>query len=299
MTTQHLISSLPVSDNLPRRGRIGGSHALVLVTICLLMRVHAQTYQSAGLGLGLPRLKDQTADGSAPVAKGKFTEDALTIQGMDGAHNGEKRGAKFLTLDGKKELSRPLRGAAKDTLFVSFSIYGSPGTIIDVGGAKLAVVESIIPGCAQLMAMNSAGEWQSTGFNMPFDFHDKKILALMPVITVRLDPADGTFDLYQSARLLAEDLPLQPDKGGRKLTLTAGLDGAQINGLVQSDENPLYPDANGNGVDDRFEQQKMGHLLVAGDSRAARKYLIAEWRVAQRTNPAPALLVNLPLPDGD
>lgn len=250
--------------------------------------------------LGLPRLVDPTKSGEiTPSAGGKFTEDILNPQGVAEAHAGEKKGAKFLVLDGKKAFSRPLRGSGKDVLFVAFAVYGSPDTVIDVGGAKLSIAESIVSGCAQVMVLNTAGQWQTTGFNVPFDFHGGKVLAQLPVLTLRLDPAAKTFDLYQSATLLAEDIPLQTDKGGHKFTLTAGKEGAWIMGLVQSEENPLYPDANANGLDDRFEYKIKGRLLTPTDTKSDRKELIVEWRADQIAHPAPALFVNLPLPDGD
>lgn len=93
------------------------------------------------------------------------------------------------------------------------------------------------------------------------------------------------------------NLPLHTSIKHGQFRVRTGEAGAMINGLEQSGENSLYADTNGNGVDDDYEEQKMRCLLAADDSRAARKYLIAELLKDQRTTPPPALFVNLPQPD--
>jgi hypothetical protein len=214
---------------------------------------------------------------------------------------GEKRGAKFLALDAVADWSQPLRGNAKDTLFVSFAVYGSVGTIIEIGGAKLGIVDSEIAHYAQLATYDPSdakNSWRPLGDHAPLEAYNGQQLGNFSVLTVRLDPAAGTWDLYLGARLLAEDLPLNPATKHAQFIVHAGASGAMVNGLVQSDENPLYEDANGNGIDDRFEQSTKGRLLTASDSKADRKALIDEWRAHQRTESPAALFVNLPTPDG-
>jgi hypothetical protein len=228
----------------------------------------------------------------------KFFDDQLSAQGGAGVRNGEKLGAKFLALDATREWSRRLRGGAKDLVFVSCSLYGSVGTRLEVGGARLLVADSDVLAYGQLVVEEN-GKSRGLGIHVPMDYHDGKILARFSVLTLRLDRTEGTWDLYHGTRLVAEDLPLADTKEEQRFNLKAGDQGAMLNGLVQSDENPLYADANGNGVDDAFEQQKQGRLLSAADGKATRKQLITDWRKHQRTNPAAALFVNLPLPDGD
>lgn len=248
----------------------------------------AQARSLSVSSLGLPRL-DQ-------VAQSKSSSDNLSAQGALGARNVEKRGAKFLALDASTEWSRPLRGGTEDLVFVSFSVYGSLGTIVEVGGARLGIIESDIGDYAQLAADENS-KWRLLGIHVPLQKFEGKPLGSFSVLTVRLDRTDGSWDLYQSARLVAEDLPLDASIKHGQFRVRAGADGAMVNGLVQSDENPLYADTNGNGVDDAFEQLKQGRLLTATDSKATRKQLIVDWRKHQRTAPPPALFVNLPRPD--
>ena len=252
--------------------------------------------------LGLPRLKEQVKPGeAAPVARAKFAESDLTVRGVTGARNGEKRGAKFLALDATKGWSQPLRGKPGEILFVSFSVNGSLGTVMEVGGARLIVVESAITHYATLVLEEStpAGvKWRELGLHSPLEQYETRPLASFSVLTLRLEPANGVFDLYQGSRLLADNLPYNSGKDNRQVTIYGGDAGAMINGLVQSDENPLYEDANANGIDDRFEHQKKGRLLAANTPAADRKALIKEWRDHQRTTRPAALFVNLPRPDG-
>ena len=79
--------------------------------------------------------------------------------------------------------------------------------------------------------------------------------------------------------------------------MKAGTEGAWVCGLVLADENPLYADANFNGIDDGFERQKRGALLPAGAAIAPRQQLAQDWKVAQRAKAPPVLFVNRPLPD--
>jgi hypothetical protein len=251
--------------------------------------------------LGLPRLRDSARAGEpVPVARGKYAEETLAAQGAAGTRSGEKRGAKFLALDAAREWSRPLRGNAKETGFVSFSVYGSLGTIIEAGGARLGIVDSDMADYAQLVIDEPAAgglQWRELGIHVPLRRYDGQLLASLSVLTVRLDRTNGTWDLSYGTKLVSEDLILNPSTRHSQFIVKAGEAGAMVNGLVQSDENPLYADSNANGLDDDFEQQKQGRLLAASDSKAARQELIAEWRKHQRTHRPAALFVNLPRPD--
>ncbi|MGH7957533.1 MAG: hypothetical protein ACREH8_11050, partial [Opitutaceae bacterium] len=207
-----------------------------------------------------------------------------------------------LILDAGKEWSRPLRGSNKDVTFVSFQLLASQTTILEIAGARLGLTAGPIPGSLQLMFDDSAAgtlQWRSLNLHLSTATYGGKNLASLPILTLRLDPAADTWDLYSSGRLLAHHLPLiGAKKDQRQFVLKAGVDGAWLSGLVMTDENPLYEDDNANGIDDAFEKQKRGEVLSATASLPERKLLAQEWRDAQRTQPPPALLVKRPRPDG-
>jgi hypothetical protein len=83
----------------------------------------------------------------------------------------------------------------------------------------------------------------------------------------------------------------------RQFTVKAGTEGAWVCGVVLADENPLYEDANVNGIDDAFERQKHGVLLPAGAAIATRQQLAQDWKAAQRAKAPPALFVQRPRSD--
>jgi len=257
---------------------------------------------SSAAPIGLLRLKAVTKAGAAvPVAASKYTVDDLQPDVAAGVGKIRKSDVEVLTLDAGREWSRPLRGSPNDVTFVSFEVYASQTTIIEVGGARLGVTVSSSDGYLQLMydsASSGALQWRSLGMVMKAEPHGGQMLAPLPVLTVRLDPVQNVWDLYSDARLLAHNLPLIAAlKNSVKITVKAGIDGAWVCGLVLADENPLYEDSNENGIDDRFEQQQRGGLLAKNASLLERKFLADQWRLAQRENGAPILSFKRPLPD--
>jgi hypothetical protein len=275
---------------------------LVPVAHVLTAPLHAQS-NAQPPALGLLRLKNATRENdAAPLAANKFAIDDLSATGVAGASKSKRNNVDYLAFDAGKEWSRPLRGNGKDVTFVSFQVYASQTTIIDIAGARLGVTAGPIPGALQLMFDDSstgALQWKSLNLHVATGTYGGKPLAALPVLTVALDPATSTWHLYSGSRLLADHLPLIAAKGNdRKFTVTAGKDGAWLAGLVLADENPLYQDDNFNGIDDAFEKQQRGVLLPAAASLSEQQLLAKQWRDAQRAKPPPALFVARPLADG-
>lgn len=253
--------------------------------------------------LGLLRLKSAArANDAAPLAAGNFTVDDLSATGVAGANKAKKNNVDYLALDAGKEWSRPLRGNGKDVTFVSFQVCASLSTIIDIAGARLGLTVSPVSDSLQVMFDDSATgvlQWKSLNSHVSTGKYDGKNFAALPTLTVRLDPHAGTWDLYSGSRLLADNLPLiESKKSDRRFLVRAGTEGAWITGLVLSDENPLYEDANANGIDDTFEKQKRGALLPTTATTVERKLLAQQWKEAQRVKAPPALHISRPQPDG-
>jgi hypothetical protein len=275
---------------------------LVPVAVALIASLHAQS-NATPPALGLLRLKSTAkANDAAPLATGKFAVDDLSAAGVAGAAKSKRNNVDYVSLDAGKEWSRPLRGNGKDVTFVSFQVYASQTTIIDIAGARLGFTASPVSGSLQVMFDDSSTgtlQWKSLNVHVATGTYGGKPLAALPVLTVALDPATSTWHLYSGSRLLADHLPLIAAKGNdRKFTVTAGKDGAWLAGLVLADENPLYQDDNFNGIDDAFEKQQRGVLLPAAASLSEQQLLAKQWRDAQRAKPPPALFVQRTLPDG-
>jgi len=120
------------------------------------------------------------------------------------------------------------------------------------------------------------------------------------VLTVRLAPAAKEWDVFVANRLVVDGLRLPdlPKGATRQFHISAGPNGAWVCGLVSADENPLYIDANANGIDDSFERQQNGGSLLATTASASdRKSLAQTWQQDQRTRNVKPWPVQRPLPD--
>ncbi len=90
--------------------------------------------------LGLLRLQDTTKAGQAPtLAASKFAIDDLSPAGVVGAGKSRKDDVDVLALDAGKVWSRPLRGSPRDVSFVSFLLYASASTIVDLAGVRFGI----------------------------------------------------------------------------------------------------------------------------------------------------------------
>lgn len=257
--------------------------------------------------IDLPRLKSKGKAGEpVPVAKSKVTVDELRPAVEGGGRYANKQNLVYLTLDAGKTWTRPLRGSPNEITFVSFLAYGAIGTMFDVGGAKLTIKAGKKPGYAELALVNPAPATPASAASpiaaysaqIKLETHDGIALAALPVLTVRLDPAAGVWDLFVFQKLVAEDVPLSAANGARQFALTAGAQGAWVMNLTMSDENPLFVDANRNGIDDAFEQTKQKGALLATNAPAAdRKKLATEWKNSPSVAAAQPWKVRRPVPD--
>jgi len=275
----------------------------LLVYVALMFVATLQAHMNATpRALGLLRLRSAThASDPTPLAAGKFAVDDLSASGIAGASKSNRNNVDYVALDSGKEWARPIRGNANDVTFVSFQVYASQTTIIDIAGARLGLTTGPMTGGLQLMFDDSATgalQWTPLYYHVATDKYDGKNLAALPTMTVRLDTEAGTWDLYSGSRLLAENLPLiESKKSDRQFNIRAGTEGAWIAGLVLADENPIYEDANANAIDDRFEVARRGSLLPVRAARAERKLLTQEWRDAQRASPPEPFFVARPFSD--
>ena len=252
--------------------------------------------------LGLLRLQPATRPGqAAALAPGRYAVDELAAGAAAGAGRIRQNDVDLLAVAPGGEWSRPLRGPGWDTIFVSFQLYASAGTLVDLGGVRLGITLSPAGGNLQLMYDDSTGgtlQWKPLNVHIGAGRYGGKTFAALPTLTVRLDPGSNTWDLYSGSRLIADNLPIiAARKEQRTFSVRAGSEGAWLAGLVQADDNPLYVDANANGIDDDFERQTRGGLLAATASPADRQALAQDWKTAQRQKPPPALYVKRPLPD--
>ncbi|WP_414660799.1 hypothetical protein [Horticoccus sp. 23ND18S-11] len=279
--------------------------ALLFASVIVInAAIAAAPLERAGAAFELPRLKARgNPDDPDVMARAKATVDLLEPGTNFHAQRVTSGTLAYLAVVGGKSWSRPLRGGPRDTTFVSFLAYGSTDTVIDVAGARLRIRAGATPGQAQLQVGYRAASgltWINTGGPIRFEVHGGRNLAALPVLTLRLDRHAGVWDLYVARRLVLTDRPLGPlPKGApNQFTVFAGAEGALVSGLVSADENPLWEDENGNGIDDDFEQRQRGALLPRGAASGVdRTRLAQQWQQDpqhRRLQPWP---VQRPLPD--
>lgn len=200
--------------------------------------------------LGLVRLQSS-------INAAKFDLDPLDVRsGDNGLHKKNQDGVGYAALDGGGQWTRPLRSPARNVLFVSFLVDASVGSTIDVGGARLRVSGSENPNYAELEVSEGGTEgtapWRKLYYRVPLEVFDGRSLAVLPLVTLRLDRANGKWDFYSGFYRIAQGLTLIPAarKAASQLVLQAGDGGALICGAVISEENPLFADADTDGMED-------------------------------------------------
>ncbi len=273
--------------------------AVLLLTVSILNAQPASPTARTPAPLGLLRLQNTPKPGQAPaLTTNKFAVDDLSAGTALGASKSRKDDVDLLALDANREWTRPLRGSPREVAFVSFQLYASAGTIVDIGGVRLGLTFSPAGGNLQLMYDDSASDtlqWKPLNTHVGTSKYDGRNFAALPTLTVRLDPVTNTWDLFSGSRLLADHLPMiDAKRNNRQFSIRAGSEGAWLTGLVLADENPLYEDANANGIDDAFERQKHGTLLAHTASTTERQELAQAWKSFQRKVPPPALFVRRP-----
>lgn len=274
---------------------------LALTTVVFSSDVRKPAPAKATPPLGLPRIaSDASAPSAASISASKISVDTLLPQGGAALVKDVKSGIDYVAIEPGREWVRPLRGNARDVSFISFHVYASQTTIIEIGGIRLGATMGPVVGGLQLMYDDNSGtapEWKSLNLYFQTDKYKGKDLAALPVITIRMDPSAGVWDLFAGSWLMADNLPLPRVSSASQFRLRAGSGGAWIMGLVQSDENPLFVDTNANGVDDTFESRQPSGLLPAATSISARKSLVQSWKSSQRAAPPVPIVTRRPASD--
>ena len=257
----------------------------------------------ATVAFDLPRLKAKgRADAPFAVPKGRATVHELSPNGKANARAAVSHGVNYIDIDGGTTWASEVRGAEKDITFVSFFVYASEGTTIDIAGAKIVVRPSSEPDKVQ-MQIGRPGEkgmqWRNFGGPVRLEQYNGAPLAALPILTVRLDGTAGIWDLYVGPRIGVVDMPLPklPAGATRQFSIRAGPAGGRVCGLISSDDNPLFIDENRNGIDDTFEAQHSPGSLAGRKAGSARAQMAKAWQEDQQRRNVQPWPVRRPLPD--
>lgn len=132
------------------------------------------------------------------MALSAFEVESFATTGA-GANLLSRDGIRLLSIGSDTVWGRPVRGAGAKVVYVSMGILASRGTVINIGGAVLVVNDGPIPNTATLAGRNSRGSeprWQPVGIHVAWDQYDGKMMAALPVLTVRINLREGVWDLY-------------------------------------------------------------------------------------------------------
>ncbi|MBI5382383.1 MAG: Ig-like domain-containing protein [Opitutae bacterium] len=281
-------TSTPVSPSLPTSYRFSLSSTLPPGTYLFLARTYdnnGATVDSAPITVTVLASLPYTADfepgegyaaGSLAGQLGwTVNQGTAQITAQAAAHGGQA----ILLSPGTppaqiEQAFAPLAGAT--IIFVDF--FAKPAALADVTSAPAFQVESALFGFA-LSGANGGlrafhgdgaggGQWTAANFTAPVGADRQAAQWLR--LTARLDFTRKTWDLYANGNLVAADLGLR-DRTRTYLssffvqgdTATATL----VDYLFAGPQNPLFADANNNGLDDDWETAH--GLSLAANNRDA------------------------------
>jgi hypothetical protein len=199
--------------------------------------------------------------------------------------------------------TRPLRNRRSPELYVSFVITASVGTEIHVGGWSFRLGRMASETFTELQYMAASkgdANWIGTGIVSAIQtFHGRQMAAL-PILTFRFaEQPERMVDVYANAssvRTLEQPGQIEGAslRGDGTLRIKGGEQGALLSSVVQADENPLFEDANKNGIDDEFETVHAMHRRPGTPAE-----LKQDWREIQMTVGVPSLSTDRPAPTPD
>lgn len=245
--------------------------------------------------LSLPRLAvDAHKLGKKPVRVEAF--EVLSLSPGQRAKQKERGGSAYLEIEPGAEWQQSLRTQRVGANYVTFALNASVGTKIDIGGATVVLATSERD--ASYAAIRADDRGGNIDHEMPWLLFGGARMAPLDIVTVKLDRKSGTWAMWFRDTLVAADMPLAARQGvAAQIHITAGKAGAWLCGLVCSDENPLFEDANDNAVPDDFEQEILGELLHGNASDRVRAGLRQAWQEAKSSQPRSEFLLTTPLPD--
>ncbi len=143
-------------------------------------------------------------------------------------------------------------------------------TTFEVEGARFAFAREGARGVLNAFNGDGAGggSWQATAFSAPID-NDNQVPEWTR-LTVRLDFARKTWDLYAGGNMVGADLKLRDNSATFLSSFAIRGDAAtatRLDYIFAGADNPLFADLNANGIDDAWE---IAHQLsLAANNRDA------------------------------
>jgi len=210
--------------------------------------------------LGLPRLRHSVPLGQAvPLGSNSYFIDPLERNeaGHERQNLVERDGIRILEIGEGYQWVRPLLWS-NPTSFISVQIYATLGTRFRIGGQSFKFDTGPLENGGTLYFKNPEVEgWMSSGVHIRMEEFEGRRYAALPIITVRYSPIESKWDAFFGATRKVSSMPIHGELGmPNTIEIEGGRGGAWVSGLVQSIENPLFEDADKNGVADEMLSDK-------------------------------------------
>lgn len=269
----------------------------ILCLVTLVSPAHADDSAIAVLSkapLSLPRLSPEAGKlGKKPVSGESF--EVLGLQATEHAKQKQRGGASYIEIESGTGWQQTLRNQRAGANYVSFTLNASLGTQIDIGGASLVIEQSEKD--QTYAAVQTTTPDKSIHYEMPWLLFGGARMATLDIVTVKVDRQAHTWTMWFRDTVVAEDMPMASQGSVPQIRITAGKGGAWLCGLVCSDENPLFEDANDNAVPDDFELKILGSLLSKNASEQTSANLRLAWDEEKRSRPPSEFILTTPQPD--
>lgn len=251
--------------------------------------------------LGLPRLSSQSSiHGSIKLASEAFEVEPMTGNSEVECRIRYRKGKPYFALAAGENWARPIRKFRAEVSYVTFSIYGSIGTELAVGGLRFRLNESSVDkafAAVEVQDRNGGSErWKGLNYEIPLQPYGGLPMAALQMVTVKLQSQRGSASVWIRNILVCSDAGYIPEKNAR-VEVAAGPQGAWVCGIVYAEENPLYVDANKNDIPDEFELRHRGSLLTDDCPFEDIASVHAAWLGSLSQDEPAEFILTTPLPD--
>jgi hypothetical protein len=240
------------------------------------MQAHGDaSYPPGNSGLQLPRLVQKPSrPGASRIPDGAY--ETLDLLPDEHAKQRVRNNVAYIEVEPTVRWTQKLRRQRAGANYVTVSLTASSGTRIELGGVALLIEQS--DKHAEYAAVRVDGMSLPGGHETPWLPYNGTRMALLDLVTLMVDDRKGTWAMWLHDSLVFAGLPLNAkDDGENVIRIRGGRTGAWVYGIVCSDENPLFDDANDNTVPDDFEKVAIGELLENGASNATVNILRRAW----------------------
>lgn len=186
---------------------------------------------------------------------------AAVVHLREASHDGKTPSGWEISGAGRVRFQTPTAALRRPVRFVQFALRpaihsdSTQNTRLNLSGAEIAFStyqDSDGAAAFQLQVRTTSGDWENTSLWYRLD--QNLDFPLVPQWTLRIDDSAGSFDLFLNRALWMANIPLTGARGENAI-LSSGPKPAFLAALQVTPDNPLFPDADTDGIPDAFEEK--------------------------------------------